>query len=363
MPYVCRSLAIALSLAALPAWAARDRPFFQASRALAMGDAYTAHDVGFEAVYYNPAGVARPAAAQAKILDLEFVLSQGALSLFSQAFSGLAGMSQLAQNVTNNPGVNQALGFSLTPQFLIKNFSIGAVARTYADAYLASVGGDLNFYATTDLALYTNAGVSLFGGVLKLGVGGKALNRAEVNRAYTPAEYSSGLSFGGQFQEGIGYGVDVGALLTYPSALMPALGVAVLDVGNTKLLDRRVLFTGSGGAPGAPNPLQQKINVGLSLNPKHGRGLKSSLAFEMKDVANTGGKEALDRFHLGYELNLRSAFYLRAGLNQGRYWTAGLGIQGQFAALEFASYGENISFDSATRVDDRKYVVRYVFGF
>jgi len=329
-----------------------------------MGDAYTAHDVGFEAVYYNPAGVARPAGPQAKIFDLEVLMSQGAIGLFASSFKSIAAMAAIAQNVTANPGKNQALGVSLTPQFLVKNFSLGAVVRTYADAYVDPTTTDLNFFATTDLALYANVGASLFGGIIKVGAGVKALDRAEVNRSYTAAEYASGLSFGGQFQEGIGYGADAGLLATYPSALMPTLAVAVLDVGNTQLYDRRILFTGSGGAPGAPPALPQRINVGFSLNPKHGRGLKSTLSFEVKDVAHVkGASSAQDRFHLGYELNVQSFFFLRAGLNQGRYWTAGLGLQGRFAALEFATYGENISLNPAERLDDRKYVVRYVFGF
>lgn len=361
---LCRAAFATIGLMSVSAWAQRERPFFQASRALAMGDAYTAHDVGFEAVYYNPAGVARPASAQAKFVDIEFLMSQGAVSLFGSSFTSLAAMSKIVKNVTASPGNPQALGISFLPQFLVKNFSLGIVTRTYADAYVDTSNANLNFYATTDLALYADTGLSLFGGVLKIGVGAKALDRAEVNRAYTPDEYANGLSFAHQFQEGVGYGIDAGLLATYPSELMPTLGIAVLDVGNTKLLDRRVLFTGAGNTPGAPPSLAQKVNVGISLNPKHGPGAKSTFSFELKDTLHVkSAGTAQERFHLGYELNLHNFMYVRAGLNQGRYWTAGLGLQGRFTALEFATYGENISLNPGGRQDDRKYVVRYVFGF
>ena len=354
----------ALSVFAHPVLAARSRPFFQASRSLAMGDAYTAHDIGYEAVYYNPAGVARPAKPQVKFVDLEITASQGMIDLFSNTFSSFANMSKIVDNITKNPGKNQAIGLSLAPQFLVKNFSIGVLARTYGEGYLESLGGNLNFYGYSDLAAYSNFGVSLGGGIVKIGAGLKALNRAEVNKVYSPAEYAGGLSFSTQFQEGIGYGLDLGLLATWPRQFLPTLGIAVLDVGNTTLIDRRILFTGAGARPGAPAPLRQRVNVGFTLNPKHDRGLKSTLSIEAKDVLNIkSSSDVQDRFHMGFELNSNDFFFLRAGLNQGRYWTAGFGFQGGYASLEFATYGENVAFDGQTRVDDRKYVVRYVMGF
>ena len=47
----------------------RHRSFYSASRALAMGDAFTAYGQGFESVYYNPAGVARRSTPKLKYFD------------------------------------------------------------------------------------------------------------------------------------------------------------------------------------------------------------------------------------------------------------------------------------------------------
>lgn len=349
---------------AAPAQAARERPFFQASRALAMGDAYTAVDAGFEAVYYNPAGVANRNAPQLKIFDIEATGSQSMASLVSSFASSFSGMSGITQEVARQAGTPYSAGLALLPQFLVRNLSVGAVLRSYTEAYVDPTTKNMNFFAFTDLALYAHLGVALWGGRVKLGAGVKALDRAEINRTYTPSEYASGLSFSSQWQEGTGYGLDLGALCIFPMPGLPTIGVALEDVGNTTLLDRRVLFSGSAGIPGAPPLLRQKLNVGFAVTLKHDRGVKTVLSLEEKDVLEAKSvSEAQDRFHAGAEFNIQNAFFLRGGVNQGRYWTAGLGVRLGPAGLEFASYGENVAFNSGQRVDDRKFVGRLLYAF
>jgi len=360
------ALLMAGCLAAFSAHGARKRPFYQAGRALAMGDAYTAHDVGFEAVYYNPAGVARPGPPRFKVLDLEFLISSGAFDVFSEAISSIASMPNIIELVSNNVGSNQAVGLSFTPQFLTKNMSLGVLARTYAEAYIDPATTLMDFYGSSDLGAYLQFGVSLQGGAFKLGAGVKAINRAELNRQYEAVDYTAGnLNFATQWKEGIGYGLDLGLLATFPSRLLPTLGISVLNVGNTTMLDRRILFTGSAGAPGAPSAIPQSLNIGFSLNPKHDRGLRSAFSFEVKDLLNVRDTAALGRrFHAGWELNIQDFIFLRTGLNEGRYWTAGVGVSNRAMALEFTSYGENVSFTpESTRRDDRKYAARYSVGF
>lgn len=361
--FLKRSLPLLLGvLSPMLAQADRERPFFQASRALGMGDAYTAYDVGYESVYYNPAGVARRNKAQAKYIDLEGTVSQGVFSVVKGTFSNLTSLGKFTQNLYANQGKVQSLGIALLPQFLIRNFSVGLVLRSYNEAYIDPTTANMDFFAATDAAVYVHTGVALFGGILKLGAGAKALNRAEINRTYTQAEYSStGVSFSSQWKEGTGYGFDAGALLTYPSDLQPTLGVAVQDIGATDLLERRLIWTGAAGTPGAPPSLPQKVNVGLSISSKFSRGKKAVLALELKNVLKAGTNYT-ERIHAGMELELNRILFLRAGLNEGRYWTGGLGLHAGGVGLELTTYGENVSHDGGTR-DDRKWIGRYVLAF
>ena len=71
----------------------------------------------------------------------------------------------------------------------------------------------------------------------------------------------------------------------------------------------------------------------------------------------------MDSLHAGWELKIKEILKIRAGINQGRYWTAGLGINVAGVIMEFATYGENITHDRSKRIDDRKYVGRYELQF
>jgi hypothetical protein len=281
---------------------------------------------------------------------------------FRSSITNLGQLAQIAQTVARSPDTVHAMGLSFLPQFIVKNFSIGLLARTYTEAFVSSATNNLDFYGYTDLALCVQWGVSLFGGIVKLGVGAKALDRAELERTYTPAEYASGLSFGSQWKEGIGYGLDTGILLTAPVHYLPALGISILDLGNTTLRDRRVIFTGASGQPGTPPSIKQKINAGLSFTIKHQAGVKSVVSFDTKDLQHLS-EGYLERFHFGYELELRNEIFLRAGVNQGRYWTAGVGLHLNGTAIEFATYGENLLVYTGSRRDNRNFVGRYVLSF
>ena len=100
----------------------------------------------------------------------------------------------------------------------------------------------------------------------------------------------------------------------------------------------------------------------MSVNIKHVAGVRSVLALEYKDVLARTGRPAMEAWHAGWEFNIEKTFYLRAGLNEGYYWTGGLGIDLKLSRLELASYGEDVRFGNSGRRDDRKYALRYILA-
>ncbi|MEO5666850.1 MAG: hypothetical protein ABIR96_02200 [Bdellovibrionota bacterium] len=350
-------------VAAMGAHARPVRPFYQAGRALEMGDAYTAVGTDFEAVYYNPAGIARRTKARAKLMDLEADVSQGFVSLFSGSFTKFLNLQQILADTQSHPGEPYGLGVAFLPQFLIRNFSIGILVRAKTEATYNQVGLTTNMYSAADLGGFVHYGVALAGGIVRLGVGGKVINRAELDRDYTAAEITQGgLTFANQWKEGLGFGVDLGALVTLPVTSLPTFGVTIQDFGNTTFQDKRILFTSDSAPAGAPEPIEQKINVGYSMILKQGRGVRTVIAVDYKDVTRVSN-DYVDHLHAGFEFNYANLLYLRGGVNEGRYWTAGLGVELGGMGIEFGSYGENIASRGAARVSDRKYLGRYVLAF
>jgi hypothetical protein len=339
--------------------AQRSRPFYQGSGPQMMGDAYTAYNNNFDAVYYNPASVAKKGKPLTKIFDLELQGSQAMFTILP-ALGQLQGITTI---VANNPGSVHSLGLGYYPQFMVKNFSVGGIVRSYTEAFVDAETGDLDLFAYTDLALSTHMGAALFGGILKIGAGAKVINRAEMDRRIPAAEVAAGgLSFGSEWKEGLGYGFDAGLLVQLPFSALPAWGVSVQDIGNTTLLERRVIFTGASGTPGSPNPIRQRINTGFSLNLKHAPGIKSGLSIDVKDLVRIS-ENYQERINAGWELSFKSSIFFRVGVNQGAYWTAGVGLNLAGVILEGGSYGENLFWGTGTRRDDRKFVGRYALTF
>lgn len=338
------------------------RPFYQAGRALMMGDAYTAVGTGFEAVYYNPAGLAKRNKPAVKIFDIETVASQGLLSLFSGSYTKFLNMSELLTDVASNPNTPYAIGVSVLPQFLVRNFSFGLLFRGQTEATFNSTTTNTDMYSFADLGVYTHYAAAFGGGVVKLGVGGKVINRAELERSYTAAEISAGaLSFSEQWVEGYGLGVDAGIIITIPTTNLPAFALTVQDIGHTQFINKRLVFTGDTAPQGTPEAIPQRVNAGFSTIIKHGRGLRSVIAADYKDILSSA--TWTDKIHAGWEMTINQKLFLRAGVNQGRYWTAGLGIKLGVLGIELGSYGENLASPGEARQDDRRYVGRYVLSF
>lgn len=349
----------------LPVFAVdRYRSFFSAPRALAMGDAYTAYSQGFESVYYNPAGVARKGPTSVKYIDLELAASYSVYSYLSDNVLSFYNLSQLGTNMASRAGTLHGMSIGFTPQLLSKNFSIGMIFKSSWDAVVEPGTLDFNIFGTTDLAVYLHYGVSFFGGVVKLGVGGKVLDRAELDRTYTAAEYGAGgISFTTEWKEGIGYGLDAGVMATAPIAGLPTIGIALQDFANTELLDRRVLWTGTRGTAGAPPALEQKVNVGVSFTLKHAPGVKSVIAMDVKDVLHWSRGDWRDHSHAGWEIEFDRILRIRAGYMQGRYWTAGLGLRLAGFNLELNTWKENLLIYTGSTRELRYYVAKYTLAF
>jgi hypothetical protein len=226
---------------------------------------------------------------------------------------------------------------------------------------------NLQLYSFTEVGGYLHTAFSLFGGVIKIGGGVKFLDRAELSKEYTPAEYLTELKFQNEWKEGLGVGYDAGLMLTVPITFLPTLAVSVQDIGNTRFQSSTLLFKNNHSSDSPPHKIRQRINTGFAMKLKHGRTVSSAFTFDIKDLAylnkETGDRSASDHLHGGWEMNVRKILFLRAGINQGRYWTAGFGLHVGGMALEFTSYGENVAFKDQARINDRKYVGRYAIMF
>ncbi len=82
---------------------------------------------------------------------------------------------------------------------------------------------------------------------------------------------------------------------------------------------------------------------------------KTMLAIEAYDIGNNSYGSTFRLIHMGGEIAY-GVLRLRGGLNQG-YWAAGLGLDLKALLLDFATYGEEMSYNIGT-YEDRRYALR-----
>lgn len=250
-------------------------------RPAAMGDAFTAVADDQNALYYNPAGLARLDTWFLEIMSLTFAASHD----FVEAIGPIQDLSKLDKEKLGKDKevydefvgiVRKLLGkpyysrLSLNPYWVMKNFGLGlytgvemAIAPSLSTALIqADIQGDGDFrfgYAH-----------NFFGEKLAVGAALAIKTRAHVNFVGSWEElgkYSQdGFNFVEEYVElGRGFGVDAGVLFTPIEKWSPTFGLSILNIGDTSYTTWEMDDIKKG-----PPSQKQAVNVGISLTPRFG---------------------------------------------------------------------------------------------
>ncbi|MBI4924755.1 MAG: conjugal transfer protein TraF, partial [Bdellovibrio sp.] len=342
------------------------RPFDAYSlRPMGMGNAFTAVADDYNAIYFNPAGIAHLDRFDIDV-PLNLMISKDTASLLNE-------MSKISNNLETSEGKNK-----ITPQFkealdklleltdhtlggrtelsvgwVLPNLKLGgaylglglgAYAQLGTKVYIQPVGLPIQkpFNLLNDELIVQTGGDYVVSGSLAmmapfkefsgnstLGVTIKALNRIYLDNEEKPIVFSSLLKEDIDIEKHFnlneaktksGVGFDLGWMYEYNK--MIRLGLMVKDISNSLKVD--------------PN-----IRIGMAIKPMKSFALgkkippvDATFAFDLDNLNNKVRKERklLDKLHLGTELKLapfknRSlVLSLRAGNNQG-YLTLGTGIK------------------------------------
>lgn len=334
--------------------------FYTGVRMLGMGGTYVNSVNDETSILTNPAGLGKIRDYTVTIADPElhggFTNTEIAnVSNFTNALS-VQGLLDLLNQARGKNWHSKAQVF---PSFVAPNFGIGVLAKYQYNASVNEAGTNFRLDYVNDWALALGYNFRMWGGILKVGVTGRLVNRTEIRRDIDPA--STGLTVGALANEGMGIGADAGLILTAPVAALPALGVAVRDVGNTSYAFREGMFNATSGRP---VDTEQTVDVALSFQPIIGNRVRTTIAFEYHGITTAiveAQEDVIKRSHVGAELNFADFAFLRAGANQG-YWTAGLEFATEKFQLQMASYGEEIGNPSA-RKEDRRWVGKFAIRF
>lgn len=393
---VCRVLVIGLFWVSLPASGQEIPEHYHPVRPMAMGGAFTAIANDENAVWTNPAGIARIRKARSRsVVNLvKFPNAIAGANLSGKDFysslqqaneeDSASTLSANADDLTEKPFWAMAGAF---PMMMLDFGSMPAVMGGFSHTTMKAVVDEENVNQA-----YTEI-ISDVGGVLSLAYTNRTnrLNigiqvRSVARLAYEDTIATTSLVDSEVMQtliqdganKSAGLGVDAGFMWTFGDFWFPTIGIAVLNVPlgckddylNPFSKKRETVcgtvFSGDFANPDAISTVDPTdIRFGVSITPRLTRKIALRIALDVHHfhyaagVNNFGYSEipVLKTIHGGVELFvgnplLPAPVSASVGMSQG-YYTMGGSMRLGFLSLDFATFGKDISTTDSPQEDRR----------
>ena len=346
-------------------------------RPLAMGNAYVAVADDYNALFYNPAGLARLKDWDGELLNPSIEVSANTVQFLKDAQKLVAGsagsVTAVLDLLESNTGKTQHFALDLSPHLVFPGWGFGlGIDLSTTLAFHRDISADVDFgpRIIAPLAFATN----LLENRLSIGLTLKAVARGGVNRefsindidVFTSKDESTNngdnttpekkVEISDFFEGGIGFGTDFGILFTPVKLMEPTLGISITDVGGTSYEE----FDIGGEALGAPAARLPSVNTGVSLVPFQGDNtfLRASVdAHAINQPIHYSKK-----WNLGLEWGYGSIIKVQTGLHQGEL-SAGFDFNVLFFSCRFATYTEQLGAIAGQDDDlsDRRYILQIKF--
>jgi len=332
------------------------------SRGLAMGNAYICKVDDASSVYYNPAGLGTVRFPHLHLSNLHLETNRGWLRMggggpltaastnFMKGFS-LDGTRTL---LLNNLGTLSHSRFHFLPNFTARYISMGYLYSKQTRATISTEPGALFEYADrTDHGPFLGLNISLFGGVLKFGASATYLFRSE---AINEADANTTIKLqSSDYDKGTMLLVTSGFKLTMPVAPLP---IFAIKMNNATSQD----FSAS-GTNTKPTKIKQSIDVGFSITPQIGKGVRLHLETNFKDATFAHSElSTARRWGAGMELDVARTFFFRLGYGDG-FGSLGLGVKSKKLEFDLTTYAVDTTSSQYRGKEDRRFVLSLSSGF
>ncbi|WP_141736596.1 hypothetical protein [Oligoflexus tunisiensis] len=329
-------------------------------RPLGMGNAYVAVADDYNALFYNPAGLARLKEWDGEFLNPRVDLSTNLGGLMKDVQDKLKSgkVSDTLELIEANTGKSYHAGFGLTPHLIFKNFGFGIGIDVGASmVFHKNIAAD--FDAGVRLVMPFTFAMNFLDDKLSVGASLKGRVRAGVDRQFTMEDIEAFQTKGSDTSDkkindyalgGFGTGADVGLLFTPTKTMEPTIGVSVTDVGATSYETQDI----GGEAVGNPAPQLASVNVGFSLKPVQKDKFYVLTSMDMHSINQPYSFSK--KWNLGTEVGYGSIIKLQAGLYQG-YLTGGFQFDVGVINLRAITYAEELGTQAGFQ-EDRRYAVQ-----
>ncbi|MCB0377049.1 MAG: hypothetical protein KDD33_01025 [Bdellovibrionales bacterium] len=322
------------------------------TRALGMGNAFTAIVNDTDSVFYNPAGLAKMKAFQWTLFDA---------ALGTNTYDSYQDYLDIAEDSSDIDGIISGLYGSSVNVYAGGKSVISFGGLTFGAYGLVDAVFDvhnpvfpnIDSNYRVDYGFLAGWGMNLIPEMLDIGLLGRRVTRTGGHipiGVSTIATLSSDAIQDEFSQTGTGYAFDWGATLTFPGALKPTIAFTWRDMGNTKY------YGGLGQATPAPTQQEHILGLGLTFDTLL-MSIKPALDFR---YLNDSDMQIGKKIGVGVEISW-PLIDVRAGLHQG-YYALGASFDLWFFRVDAATYGQELG-EYPGQLEDRRYMLQFSLDF
>lgn len=331
----------------------QDQRLYRSAYFLGRGDAGIAIADDFEAIFYNPAGLAR---GEGLYKQTVFLSPQADLSVDTRNLARkiLIEKKNDPDTFRQHVGKNQHFGVSNFTGIVFRRAAVGVLANTNNDFLLRKSEKDrgaevLSASSVSSLAATFSFAEKLMDDRLLLGTTIKYIHQIyaalDIN-VLDSSDIASQLADDDIRQQRAGLGLDLGAIWLIPGRNPIQIAATVENLGDTYLQ--------SSERGGSGRILKQVFNLGIAYTVNSHLS-HMVLAADFRDLAGSLSANPFKRLHIGAELALGSTFGLLGGFHQG-YPGGGLFLNLYLFRFDFGAYTQEAGSSSGARADFRYFV-------
>lgn len=327
-------------------------------RPLGMGNAFVSIADDYNALFYNPAGLARLGLWDGELVSIRPSMSKDSIDLFQKVLNGSSSLTGSIDDsldlIQENLGKSQFASVAYTPHLVFQNFGFG-VGLEAVLSFTAHRQPTIEIKSGVEMILPVSFAFNLLDNKLSIGLTLKTRAQAAVDSEFSMTDIEAlsnkdednGSQLSDFILGGYGSGADIGLLFTPTKILSPTIGISITDIGGTSFKNIKIGSVENR----TPNIVLPSVNVGLSLKPYERKRSYIRTAIDMHSINQPHSFSK--KLHFGAEYGYGSFFKAQVGLHQG-YLTAGLGFDAGVTYLRLATYSTELG-QVAGQGESRRY--------
>lgn len=336
--------------------------FVTSARALAMGNAYINKVDDSWSAFYNPAGLGTVRKPQFHLANIHLEASSGLMSVIGDGpalqipgnFIDSFDPEEMRTALVEDQGKLSHSRLNLFPNFTVRGLTLGYLFSQRNRAIINDdVANQFEVAERRDHGPVMALNASLFGGILKIGASAVYLNRRDLYKVFGPTDPIV-IDTALDYKSGRSLQLTAGTRLTLPYTFLPTFSAVLRNATSND-------FEGAGDG-GAPEAIEQTIDVGFSITPQISKMSRLHLEANIKDLNNAYDTDAKRRLAAGAELDFNRRIFLRAGWGDG-WGSGGIGVRSRVFIMDITTYAIDRSLDGFREEEDRRWVLSLSSGF